>query len=327
MMPTADRRSVLKMSVAGTAAVLATPQIMVRAAHAQAPMTDVGNAGFHRFNLGGFEVTAILDGLRPGDGPHPTFGEDQDAESMAALLEENFLPAGRFVNSFTPTLVNTGSELVLFDTGLGAAAREGGMGQLRSRLEASGYSADDVSVVVLTHFHGDHIGGVMEDGAPTFANARYVTGQAEYDFWTADERLSGPTENSARAVQANVVPLAEKMTFLGDGDEVVPGISAMLATGHTPGHMIFNLESEDKRLVLTADTANHYVASLQRPDWHVRFDMDKEEAAATRRRVFDMIAADRVPFLGYHMPFPALGYAKPLDQGYRFVPVSYQMML
>lgn len=326
-MPTADRRSVLKMSVAGTAAALAAPQIMVRAAHAQAPMADVDNVGFHRFKLGSFEVTAILDGLRPGDGPHPTFGEDQDAEAMAALLEENFLPSNRFVNSFTPTLVNTGSELILFDTGLGAAAREGGLGQLRLRLEASGYNRTDVSIVVLTHFHGDHIGGLMEDGAPSFANARYVVGQAEYDFWTADERLSGATENSARAVQSNVAPLAERMTFLGDGDEVVSGISAMLATGHTPGHMIFNLESDGKRLVLTADTANHYVASLQRPDWHVRFDMDKDEAAATRRRVFDMIAAERIPFLGYHMPFPALGYIEPLDQGYRFVPVSYQMML
>src|SRR5690606_32314110 len=152
-------------------------------------------------------------------------------------------------------------------------------------------------------------------------------GQAEYDFWTADERLTGATENSARAVQSNVAPLAERMTFLGDGDEVVSGISAMLATGHTPGHMIFNLESDGKRLVLTADTANHYVASLQRPDWHVRFDMDKDEGAATRRRVFDMIAAERIPFIGYHMPFPALGYIEPLDQGYRFVPVSYQMML
>lgn len=327
MLPTADRRSVLKMSMAGTAAVLATPQIMVRAAHAQAPMADVDNAGFHRFKLGGFEVTAILDGLRPGDGPHPIFGEDQEADAMAALLEENFLPAARFVNSFTPTLVNTGSELILFDTGLGAAARGGGLGQLRLRLEASGYSPEQVSMVVITHFHGDHIGGLMEDGAPTFANARYVTGQAEYDFWTAAERLSGPTESSAQAVQANVVPLAERMTFLADGDEVVPGIGAMLAAGHTPGHMIFDLESEGKRLMLTADTANHYVASLQRPDWHVRFDMEKDEAAATRRRVFDMIAAERIPFIGYHMPFPALGYIEPLDQGYRFVPVSYQMML
>ncbi|TKT75117.1 MBL fold metallo-hydrolase [Aquamicrobium sp. LC103] len=306
---------------------LAAPRIMVRAAHAEVPMSEVENPGFYRFKLGEFEVTSILDGLRPGDGPHPTFGADQSPENVAELLEQNFLPAGRFVNSFTPVLVNTGAELILFDTGLGAGAREGGMGRLRARIEASGYGPDDVSVVVVTHFHGDHIGGLMEDGQPAFANARYVTGQAEYDFWTAEERLSGATENAARAVQANVVPLAEKTTFIGDGDEVVTGVTGILAAGHTPGHMIFRLESGGRSLVLTADTANHYVASLQRPDWHVAFDADKEAAAATRKQVFDMIASERIPFIGYHMPFPAVGYAEKLDVGYRFVPVSYQLML
>lgn len=321
-----DRRSVFKLAAAG-AVGLAAPRMLVRAAHADVPKPDVASPGFNRFMLGGFEVTAILDGSRPGDGPHPIFGQDQEASAVAELLEENFLPADRFVNSFTPTLVNTGSDLVLFDTGLGAGAREGGLGQLRSRMEASGYGPDDVTVVVITHMHGDHIGGLMEAGAPAFPNARYVTGRAEYDFWTAEERSSGPTEGNARAVQANVVPLAEAMTFIEDGGEVVPGVTAMLAAGHTPGHMIFAIEFDGRRLVLTADTANHYVASLRRPEWHVRFDMDKDEAARSRIRVFDMLAADRVPFIGYHMPFPAAGYVEKLDVGYRFVPVSYQMML
>ncbi|MEO4000274.1 MBL fold metallo-hydrolase [Mesorhizobium sp. CAU 1732] len=321
-----NRRVAMKLGFAGVAG-LAAPQIMVRAAQAETPKSDVGNPGFNRFMLGNFEVTTILDGARPGDGPYPIFGQDQEASDVAALLEANFLPSEKFVNSFTPTLVNTGSELVLFDTGLGAGGREGGLGQLRSRIEASGYSPDDVSVIVITHMHGDHIGGVMEGEKPAFANARYVTGQAEYDFWASDERLSGPTENNAKAVQASIVPLAEKMTFIEDGGEVVSGITGMAAAGHTPGHMIFNLESEGKRLILTADTANHYVASLQRPDWHVQFDMDKEAAAQTRVRVFDMLAADRVPFAGYHMPFPAVGFVEKLDTGYRFVPVSYQMLL
>jgi len=321
-----DRRSVLGLGLAGAAA-LAAPRVMVRAAHAQAPLSEVGNPGFNRFKLGAFEVTAVNDGLRPGDGIHTIFGIDRDEAEVSMLLEENFLPADRFVNSFTPTLVNTGSELILFDTGLGAGAREGGLGQLRARLEASGYTPEDVTVVVITHFHGDHIGGLMENGEPAFPNARYVTGQAEYDFWTAEERLSGPTENAARGVQANVVPLAEKTTFIGDGDEVVPGITGMLAAGHTPGHMIFHLESEGRRLLLTADTANHYVASLRRPEWHVSFDMDKEAGAETRSRVFDMVAAERIPFLGYHMPFPAVGFIEKLDVGYRFVPASYQFLL
>lgn len=326
MLTTFDRRAALKMGAFGVAA-LAMPQIMSRTAHAEVAMPQVSNPGFNRFMLGDFEVTTILDGARAMDGPHQIFGVDQDEATVAALLDQNFLPADRFVNMFTPTLVNTGSELILFDTGLGAGARGGGMGQLRARLEASGYAPEDVTIVVITHFHGDHIGGIMEDGAPAFPNARYVMGRVEYEFWTAQERLSGPTENAARAVQAAIVPLADKTTFIEDGDEVVTGITGMLAAGHTPGHTIFHLESGARRLMLTADTANHYVLSLQRPEWQVSFDADKEAGGQTRKRVFDMIAADRIPFIGYHMPFPAAGFVETLDTGYRFVPVSYQMAL
>ncbi|MEO9337269.1 MBL fold metallo-hydrolase [Mesorhizobium sp. SB112] len=321
-----DRRTLFKLGAAGTTA-LAMPQIMVRAAHAEVPMTKVGNPGFNRFKLGGFEVTTILDGLRPGDGPHPTFGEDQPAEAVAELMAANFLPADRFVNGFSPVLINTGSDLILFDTGFGAAGRENGLGQLRSRLEESGYKPEDVTAVVITHMHGDHISGLLEDGSPAFANAKPIFGKLEYDFWTAPERASGPTEGNAKAVAANIVPLAEKATFIEDGTEVVPGITAKAAYGHTPGHLVFTLESEGRKLVLTADTANHYVASLQKPDWHVRFDMDKEQAAATRREVFGMIASEKIPFIGYHMPFPSVGYIETIDTGFRYVPETYQLDL
>lgn len=230
------------------------------------------------------------------------------------------------VISFTPVIVNTGRELVMFDNGNGAARRPDS-GRLADMFGAAGYTVDQIDVVVLTHFHPDHIGGLMEDGAPLFPNARYMTNAAEYDFWMADDRLSGQTEGVARLTRSNLAPFAERMTFIGDGEDAVSGITAMAAHGHTPGHTAFHIESAGQRLLLTADTANHYVASLQRPDWHVRFDMDKEAAAATRRRVFEMLAAERIPFTGYHMPFPAIGFVEPMGQGYRYVPATYQFAI
>lgn len=278
----------------------------------------------HQFKVGGFQVLVVKDGARPSGNPGEIFGTDQPPETVGELLTQNFLPTDQFVNSFSPTLIDTGSHVILFDTGLGKAARAQGGGRLVEGLAAAGYMPEDISIVVITHMHGDHIGGIMEDGKPAFSKARYVTGQAEYDFWTDTARAGTPAEGNHKAVLANVKPHADKMTFLQDGGEVVSGITALLAPGHTPGHLIFNIESEGRRLVLTADTTNHYILSLERPDWEVRFDMDKAEAAASRKKVFDMVATDKVAFLGYHMPFPAVGFVEKQETGYRFVPKSYQ---
>jgi len=125
----------------------------------------------------------------------------------------------------------------------------------------------------------------------------------------------------------NVKPLNDRITFLDNNGTVAPGITGMNAFGHSPGHMVYHLESDGQRLMITADTANHYVWSLQKPDWEVRFDADKPVAATVRKQVFGMIAADRIPFIGYHMPFPGTGFIEARDDGFRFVPASYQLML
>lgn len=297
-------------------------------AHAATPQLGADRPFFYRAKLGKFEITTILDGYVQADGPHPIFGMNQPADVVQALAKQNFLPETKIENTFTPVIVNTGNEVIIFDTGNGGSTgRRPTAGRLAAQIAQAGIKPDQVDIVVITHCHGDHIGGIMEDGKPLFPNARYVIGEKEYEFWSSKDRLTGPTEGNAKLVQANVVPHAEKMKFLKDDGEVVSGIRAVNAFGHTPGMYAFHLESEGKRLLITADTVNHYVMSLQKPDWHVRFDMDKDAGAATRKRILDMIAAERIPFTGYHMPFPAIGFVEKSGDGYRWVQASYQLNL
>lgn len=271
------------------------------------------NAIHNTFALGDFQVSTLLAGTRPVEDVQGIFGMNVSAEEFARVSEENFIPADTAQFFFTPTVVRAGDEVVLFDAGLSAA------GTLAA-LNAAGINAEDITIVVLTHMHGDHIGGLTDDsGTVTFPNARYVTGQAEYDHWAAagNERFDG-----------KVRPLAENMTFIGDGDDVTSGITAVSAFGHTPGHMTYMLDSGGEQLLIMADTANHYVWSLAYPEWEVRFDMDKAAAAASRKKILGMVAADRIPLIGFHMPFPGVGYVEQATEGrFRFVPASYQLML
>ncbi|WP_171184048.1 MBL fold metallo-hydrolase [Ruegeria sp. HKCCC2117] len=267
------------------------------------------------FALGDFTVTTLLDGSVPRDDAKALFGQDVSDEDFAKVSAENFISPDVAQFFFTPTLVNTGSELVLFDTGLG-------QGGIQAALADAGVTPDQIDVVVITHMHPDHIGGMTTDDAPTFPNARYVTASSEYDFWSGMEAGNRVGD----MVAAKVTPLAEKMTFVEDGGEVSSGITAIAAYGHTPGHTVFHLESNGQRLVLTADLANHYVWSFAHPEWGFSFDADKEAATASRRNVLGMLAADKVPMIGYHMPFPAAGFVETRGEGFRFVPVSYQMM-
>lgn len=320
---TLSRRTAL-LGALGAGAAIAAGGLATRPARAAAPMLGPTKPSVYRFKLGGYEVTTILDGAIQLDGPHPIFGANQKPEDVQALATENFLPAKRMAISFAPVLVNTGKELILFDTGNGAARRPDA-GSLRTQLGAAGYTPEQVDVVVLTHFHPDHIGGNLEDGKPAFPNARYVASSAEYNFWSPIEKASGPTERVGKLVQTHVVPFRDRFTFVEDDNSIASGITSIDAGGHTPGMMAFHVESEGKRLMITADVANHYILSLQRPDWEVSFDMNKKKAATSRKEIFGMIAADKIAFTGYHMPFPNVGYVEPMGTGFRYVPAGYQM--
>ena len=301
--PRLTRRSLLTAAAALPFAPLA--------AQASAPLLGLSTPPFRRVSLGAFEVTTLLAGSAIRPEPQTIFGLNASAEDFAALSAAARIPADQAQFFFTPTVVNTGAELVLFDTGLNAAATT-------AALEAAGYSTDMIDLVVITHMHGDHIGGLMAEGAPTFANALYATGRVEFDAWASmgNERFD-----------THMRPLAEKTTMIEDGHAAFSGHTAMAAFGHTPGHMVHLIESEGQALLIAADFANHYVWSLARPDWEVKFDMDKPAAAATRHRLLDMMATDRLAFVGYHMPWPGIGYVARTDDGYRYEAMSYQLML
>ncbi|MCA0929998.1 MBL fold metallo-hydrolase [Ruegeria profundi] len=303
------RRAALGSAAALPFAAAASPLL------AEGVETKANSTIAKSFKLGEFTVTTLLDGSLPRDGAKDIFGGGASDEDFARVSAENFISPDVAQFFFTPTLVNTGSELVLFDTGLG-------QGGIQAALADAGVTPDQIDVVVITHMHPDHIGGMTTNDAPTFPNARYVTASPEYDFWSAQDAGNRVGD----LVAAKVTPLAEKMSFLGDGGEVTSGITAVAAYGHTPGHTVYHLESNGQRLVLTADLANHYVWSFAHPEWEVVFDMDKAAATASRRNVLGMLAADKVPMIGYHMPFPAAGFVETRGDGFRFVPVSYQMM-
>lgn len=282
------------------------------ATRAAPPLTGPQMSPFHRLKVGSFDVTTLLAGTTPRPDPHSIFGLNVDKATFDAVSEENNLPTDQAQFFFTPVVVNTGAELVLFDTGLSGEGTT-------AALAAAGYTPDQIDIVVITHMHGDHIGGMtMEDGSLTYPNASYITGRAEYDAWAAQDNDRFKTKIEA---------FAEKFSFLEDGGSVASGLTAMGAFGHTPGHMNYMVESDGTQFYLGADFANHYVWSLGYPDWEVKFDMDKPAAAAMRRRILDMLSADKIAFVGYHMPWPGVGYVEKNGDGFAYVPHSYQLML
>jgi glyoxylase-like metal-dependent hydrolase (beta-lactamase superfamily II) len=333
-----DRRSgVTRRQVLAAGAAFAATRLLAGCATLPAPVTasrlGPSQPRHYRFELGDFEVTTISDAGAMLDGPWPIVGENQPPAVVERLMRENLLPEKKFQPGFTPTLVRTGKELVLFDAGNGAngfVPRPDG-GWLAAQLEPAGYSPEQIDVVVLTHSHPDHVGGLMEGGKPLFPKARYVIGDVEHRFWSSTDRLSAAPDTleykTGKLFQATLAALAGRMTLVRPGGDVAPGIRAVEAYGHTPGHLAFHVESQGRQLLVWGDCAHHEVASLARPEWHALFDMDKEQGAATRKRIYAMAAAERLPVVGYHTSFPSVGFVQKESVGYRWLPVTYQFHL
>lgn len=319
-----SRRTVMT----GAAALAAVP--LIPPARAAAPMLGVSQPTHYRFKLGDFEITTISDSNVFIDGPWPLIGKNATEADVARLMHDNLLPSTKYQPGFTPVVVNTGSQIILFDAGNGERGfvpRPAG-GWLAAQLAPVGFKPEDIDVVVLSHGHPDHIGGLRQKGKPLFPNARYAIAGVEYDFWSPEGKHSGDLEDFSALFRDYVVPLAEKITFLKGGDDVAPGIRAVASPGHTPGHLSFRIESAGKELFVLGDLAHHHVASLAQPDWHCVFDVDPEAGARARKRTFDMLASERVAVCAYHMPFPSIGYVTRGDGGgFAWLPHSYQLNL
>lgn len=324
-MPIVTRRSAL----AGLSGIAAAG-LMSGTALAKAPPLNTQAPAFYRFKLGAFEVTAVSDGpLALGAANDGIFTGISKAD-FTTILDDNFLPSDAVEMDQNLLVVNTGNRLVLIDTGDGGSNMFGPKsGRMLANLKAAGIDPKDIDLVALTHAHPDHCWGLMAtDGTPHFPNAQIALSQADFDFWTDESKAQGDMMKALiGGARRQLLPNRDRMTFITDGQEVTPGIRAMAAPGHTVGHMVFVIASGGKTLVNTGDIAHHHVVSMQRPRAAFVFDTDGAQGVTSRLRVLDMLAADRIPFVSYHFPWPGLGYVAKQGDAYRYVPVPMQTVL
>ena len=299
---------------------------LAAAAHAEAPPQKTQVPGWYRHNVGAFEVTALHDGVIEIDSK---LLRDADPKQVQVLLARMFRPdpTPTAVNGF---LVNMGGKLVLVDTG---AAKAFGptLGQIADNLRAAGYRPEQVDAVLVTHLHGDHVAGVLgANGAMLFPNATLHFHAKDAAFWLSQEVMSrAPKEAQGffKVAQDAVAPYqaaGKVKTFDGTDVEVMPGVKAIATHGHTPGHTSFVFESNGQKLFVMGDLVHNAAVQFPDPKVAIEFDIDSKAAVATRRKVFGMLAKDKLLVAGAHLPFPGLGRVRADGKGaYAWVPIDF----
>lgn len=322
-------------ALAGAAALAATPLLPTGQAKAAAPLAEKQAPSFYRYKVGDAQVNAISDGANTFPLPDAMVLNVKKDEVNAALAKA-FLPKDKMTITFAPLVINTGGKVVVVDTGNGPAAfasSKGNVGQFTTNMQAAGFDPKSVDMVVISHFHGDHINGLLTaDGVLAYPNAEVLVPAAEWKYFMDDgemsrasgERMQGVFKNARRVFEAG---LKKKVTEYEWGKDVAPGLMAVSSVGHTPGHTSFVLSSGSDKVFIQSDVTNHPALFVANPGWHLMFDQDPAQAEATRRKVYDMLVADRMRVQGFHYPFPANGFVEKDGNGYRLVPAPWSPVL
>ena len=297
---------------------------------AKAPMQNAQAPVFYRFKVGAIEATVVSDGPLPIGEPKDGVFIGLSKEQLTKALTDNFLPTDNVVLEQNALVINTGDRVVLFDTGMGTDKMLGpNTGRLVANLKSAGIEAKDVDAVVLTHAHPDHCFGLTADGGgPAFPNAQIYMTQADLEFWTDEAKLGNEMlKGFIAGARARLLPNRDRIVFVKDGQEFLPGVQAMAAPGHTVGHTVYMITSQGKTICNGGDIAHHHVALVENPRVEFAYDTDGKQAVASRLRVFDMLAAQRLPLLAYHFPWPGMGYLAKQGDGYRYFPALMQTAL
>ena len=291
------------------------------------------NTETFRFKLGRFECTAIADGML--NYPLESMFANVSREQIVEVLRQHSLPTEHITTPYTCLLVDTGQHKVLVDTGAGnigvLAPRmfpsidhsTTVTGKLPGNMRALGIQPSEIDTIVITHAHPDHVGGTLDEaGGLVFPNAHYFISRDEWEFWVSDAAAAQAPASMVNIARQNLAPLQDRMTLIGDGAEIVPGIRAIATPGHTPGHIALSISSDGHQVLHISDVVL-YPLHLEYPEWVPVFDISPEQAAASKHRIFDRAAEEHALVFGHHFPpFPNLGYVHKLEAGWQWQPME-----